>query len=183
VVVSRSRDLSKVTFNDDEIGLNKQISTIQKKKKEEGNMKKIICLAAVVLMVVSVAFAAGKMKIAAKDLPGLKGTWTGMLDFGMVGDQVASSNCTLEILNDKVPVQAKLTVLNVADYIAPHLGIPAGRNEFNLDNGQLTSQGTIFWISPEGEKNVFEVSMGREKYLDATYWFRTIRGSALLKKK
>lgn len=144
-------------------------------------MKKIICLAAVVLMVVSVAFAAGKMKIAAKDLPDLKGTWTGMLDFGMIGDQVASSNCTLEILNDKVPVQAKLTVLNVPDYIAPHLGIMSGRNEFNLDEGQITSHGTIFWLS--NEKNVFEVSMGREKYLDATYWFKWIRGSAILKKK
>jgi hypothetical protein len=104
-----------------------------------------------------------------------------MLDFGMIGDQVASSNCTLEILNDKVPVQAKLTVLNVPDYIAPHLGIKSGRNEFNLDDGQLTSQGTIFWINPE--KNMFEVSMGREKYLDATYWYRTIKGTALLKKK
>jgi len=143
-------------------------------------MKKIICLTAVVLMVVSVAFAAGKMKIAAKDLPSLKGTWVGMLDFGTVGDQIASTSCTLEILNDKVPVQAKLTV-NVPDYIAPHLGQSPGKNEFNLDDGQLTSQGTIFWIDPE--KNIFEVSMGREKYLDATYWFRTIRGTAVLKKK
>lgn len=145
-------------------------------------MKKIICLTAVVLMVVSVAFAAGKMKmIAAKDLPGLKGTWTGMLDFGMIGDQVASSNCTLEILNGEVPVQAKLTVLNVPNYIASYLGTPSGRNEFNLNDGQITSHGTIFWLTDE--KNVFEVSMGREKYLDATYWFRTIRGSAILKKK
>jgi hypothetical protein len=144
-------------------------------------MKKIICLTAVVLMVVSVAFAAGKMQIAAKDLPGLKGTWVGMLDFGTVGDQVASSNCTLEILNDTVPVQAKLTVLNVPDYIAQRLGVTAGRNEFNLNDGQITSHGTIFWLTDE--KNVFELSMGREKYLDATYWFRMIRGSALLEKK
>jgi hypothetical protein len=174
-------DLSKVSFSDDEVGLNKQISTIQKKKKEEGNMKKIICLTAVVLMIASVAFAAGKMKIAAKDLPGLKGTWVGMLDFGDVGGQAASSNCMLEILNDKVPVQAKLTVLNVPDFVAPYLGIMSGRNEFNLDDGKITSQGTIFWINPE--KNMFEVSMGREKYLDATYWFRVIKGTALLKKK
>src|SRR5512139_3536787 len=114
-------------------------------------------------MVVSVAFAAGKIKIAAKDLPGLKGTWVGMLDFGDVGGVAASSNCTLEILNDKVPVQAKLTILNVPDFVAPFLGIMSGRNEFNLEDGQITSHGTIFWISPEGEKNVFEVSMGRGK--------------------
>lgn len=144
-------------------------------------MKKIICLIVIALMIASVAFAAAK--ITAKDLPGLKGTWTGNLDFGDVGVTAASTACTLEILNDKVPVQAKLTLSNVPDYIASHLGVMAGRNEFNLDNGQLTSQGTIFWISPEGEKNVFEVSMGREKYLDATYWFKWIRGSAILKKK
>jgi hypothetical protein len=146
-------------------------------------MKKIICLTAVVLMVVSVAFAAEmKMKkIAAKDLPGLKGNWVGMLDFGMVGGQAANSNCTLEILNDKIPVQAKLTVLNVPDFVAPLLGIMSGKNEFNLDDGQITSQGTIFWIS--NEKNIFEVSMGREKYLDATYWYRMIKGTALLKKR
>jgi hypothetical protein len=135
------------------------------------------------MLVVSVAFAAEmKMKkIAAKDLPGLKGTWAGMLDFGDVGGQAASSNCTLEILNDKVPVQAKLTVLNVPDYIARLLGIMSGRNEFDLNDGQITSHGTIFWLT--NEKNVFEVSMGREKYLDATYWYRMIKGSALLKKK
>lgn len=145
-------------------------------------MKKIICWLAVVLMVVSVAFAAGKMKmIAAKDLPGLKGTWVGMLDFGDVGGQAASSNCELEILNDTVPVQAKLTVLNVPSFVAPFLGIMSGRNEFDLNDGQLTSQGTIFWISPE--KNMFELSMGREKYLDAAYWYREIKGTALLKKK
>jgi hypothetical protein len=144
-------------------------------------MKKIICLTAVVLMVVSVAFAAGKMQIAAKDLPGLKGTWVGMLDFGDVGGRAASSNCTLEILNDKVPVQAKLTVLNVPDFVAPHLGTMSGKNEFNLNDGMITSQGSILWISPE--KNVFELSMGREKYLDATYWYRTIKGTALLEKK
>ena len=46
-------------------------------------MKKIICLVAVVLMIASVAFAAGKMKITAKDLPGLKGTWEGIVSFVM----------------------------------------------------------------------------------------------------
>jgi len=142
-------------------------------------MKKIICLLAVVLMIASVAFAAAK--ITAKDLPGLKGTWTGMLDFGMVGAQAGSTPCTLEILNDKVPVQAKLTLSNVPDFVASQLGISAGKSERDLTDGQITSHGTIFWTG--GEKNMFEVSMGGEKKLSATYWFRTIRGSASLKKK
>ena len=142
-------------------------------------MKKIICLLAVVLMIASVAYAAAK--ITAKDLPALKGTWTGMLDFGMVGAQAGSTPCTLEILNDKVPVQAKLTLSNVPDFVASAIGITAGKNEKDLTDGQLTSHGTIFWTG--GEKNMFEVSMSGEKKLSATYWFRTIRGSALLKKK
>ena len=146
-------------------------------------MKKVICLTAVVLMLVSVAFAAEmKMKkITAENLPGLIGTWVGMLDFGDVGGLAASSTCTLEILNDKVPVQAKLTVWNVPDFVAPFLGIMSGRNEFNLDDGKITSQGTIFWINPE--TNTFELSMGRGTYLDATYWYKEIKGTALLKKK
>jgi len=142
-------------------------------------MKKIVCLIAIVLMIASVAFAAAK--ITAKDLAGLKRTWTGMLDFGMVGAQAGSTACTLEILNDKVPVQGKLTLASVPDWLAPQLGVSAGRSEVNLNDGQLTSQGTIFWTGPE--KNMFEVSMGGEKKLNATYWFRTIRGSASLKKK
>ena len=144
-------------------------------------MKKIICLLAVVLMIASVAFAQKKAGITAKDLAGLKGTWTGMLDFGMVGAQAGSTPCTLEILNDKVPVQAKLTLSNVPDFVASQLGISAGKSERDLTDGQITSHGTIFWTG--GEKNMFEVSMGGEKKLSATYWFRTIRGSASLKKK
>ncbi len=141
-------------------------------------MKKIFCLIAVVLMLASVAFAA---KITTKDLAGLKGTWVGSLDFGMVGGQGGSSPCTLEILNDTVPVQGKLTLSNVPNFVASGLGIQAGKNEMNLNDGQITSQGTIFWTG--AEKNMFEVSMGGEKKLNAPYWFRTIRGSASLKKK
>ncbi len=141
-------------------------------------MKKIICLIAIALMIASVAFAA---KITTKDLAALKGTWVGSLDFGMVGAQAGSTACTLEILNDKVPIQGKLTLANVPDWLAPQLGVQSGKNEVNLNDGQLTSQGTIFWTGPE--KNMFEISMSGEKKLSATYWYRTIRGSASLKKK
>jgi len=72
-------------------------------------MKKIICLVAVVLMIASVAFAAGKMKITAKDLPGLKGTWEGVVSFGEF-ETGGTSPMKMEILNDAVPVKAKLTI-------------------------------------------------------------------------
>jgi hypothetical protein len=144
-------------------------------------MKKIICLIVIALMVASVALAAEK--ITAKDLAGLKGTWVGMLDFGMSDGRGTTTACTLEILNDTVPVQAKLTLWNVPRYVAEASGVFEGRNEFDLNDGQLTSQGAIFWPSPEAEKNKFEVSMSSEKKLNATYSFRTKSGSAVLRKK
>ena len=143
-------------------------------------MKKMICLLVIALMIASVAFAAAK-KITPKDLTGLKGTWEGMWDLGLIGAEAGSAPCKLEILNDAVPVHIKLTVSNIPDFVASQLGISAGKSERDLTDGQITSHGTIFWTG--GEKNMFEVSMGGEKKLSATYWFRTIRGSASLKKK
>ena len=68
-------------------------------------MKKMICLIAVALMVASVALAAPKMIITAKDLPALKGTWEGILGFGQF--EGGTSPAKLEILNDTVPVKVK----------------------------------------------------------------------------
>jgi hypothetical protein len=72
-------------------------------------MKKILILLLVVLMVASVAYAQKKMKIDAKNLPTLKGTWEGMLTFQI------NVNCPakLEILNDTVPVKGKLTITDI----------------------------------------------------------------------
>ena len=144
-------------------------------------MKKMICLLVIALMIASVAFAAKKAMITPKDLAGLKGTYAGMLDFGTVGATAASAPCKLEILNDAVPVQAKLTVENVPDFVAQGLGIQAGTSTMDLKDGVITSQGTIFWTGPE--KNFFEVSLSGEKRLSAFYIYRQIKGTALLKKK
>ncbi len=166
-------------------------------------MKKIIWLIIIAMIIASVSFAAAE--ITAKDVVRLKGTWVGWMDFGSEGGIKAhkeigatfpstswNSGCTLEILTDTVPVQAKLTLSGVPGFVAsnigvafvaPNIGLQAARKELNLSDGQLTSQGTIFWISPEKQKDMFEVSMAGEKKLNVTYWFRTIRGSAILKKK
>ncbi len=143
-------------------------------------MKKIICLIVIALMVASVALAAAI--ITAKDLPGLKGTWVGSLHFGTIAEEGGSSACTLEIFNDTVPVRGKLTLWSVSDAVASYVGLMGGKNEFDLDEGQLTSQGTIYW-SGGPEKKTFEVSMGSGKKLNATYWFRSLKGSAILQKK
>ena len=142
-------------------------------------MKKIICLLAVVLMIASVAFAAAKMKFTAKDLPGLKGTWEGIVSFGEM--EMGTSPMKLEILNDAAPLKAKLTVTNVPDQVAQRFGAQSGQNVFENDVGVLTSQGTIFWASPQGT-GFFEISKG-ENTVNFWYFAKGLKGNATLKMK
>jgi hypothetical protein len=142
-------------------------------------MKKIFYLLVTVLMIVSAAFADAK-EITPQDLAGLKGTWEGVLDFGFMGAQAASSSCTLEILNDGVPVHIVLTISNVPDFVASQVGISAGVHAFESYDGVITSQGTLMWKG--SQDTFFEISMGKKK-LSGPYWFRTVKGSVSLKKK
>jgi len=143
-------------------------------------MKKIICLVAVVLMIASVAFAAGKMKFTAKDLPGLKGTWEGVVSFGEF-ETGGTSPMKVEILNDAVPVKAKVTITNVPELIAQKFGSQSGQNVFENDSGLITSQGTIMWAGAQGA-GFFEVSKGENK-VNFWYFFKGMKGDATLKKK
>jgi len=142
-------------------------------------MKKVICLIAIALMVVSVALAAPKMKITAKDLPGLKGTWEGIVSFGEF--EAATSPMKLEILNDAAPLKAKGTITNIPQQVANQFSVPSGQNVFENDGGVITSQGTIFWASPQGT-GFFEISKGENK-IHFWYFFKGIKGDATLKKK
>ncbi len=143
-------------------------------------MKKIICLLAVALMIASVAFAAGKMQFTAKDLPGLKGTWEGMVSFGEFAGG-GTSPMKLEILNDAAPLKAKVTVTNVPDQVAQRFGTQSGQNVYENDGGVLTSQGTIFWASPQGT-GFFEISKGENK-INFWYFAKGLKGDGTLKKK
>ena len=140
-------------------------------------MKKIICLIAVALMVASVAFAA--MKITAKDLPGLKGTWEGMLGFG-VTEQGGTSPAKLEILSDTVPVKVKFTITNVPQQIARQVGGQAGQNVFEGE-GVITTQGTLFFTGPL--KNFFEISQIAKDKIHVWYIYNVMKGDGTFKKK
>ena len=142
-------------------------------------MKKIICLVAVVLMIASVAYAQKKMAITAKDLTGLKGFWTGNLSFGI--QEGAGSAATLQIFNDKVPVQAKLTINQIPDVVASPLGLSSGQNVFQSDDGTITSQGTILWTG--ATKSFFEITKVGDKKLKCDYWFKGLKGDAVFTKK
>ncbi len=140
-------------------------------------MKKMICLLVISLMVASVAVAA--MKITAKGLPGLKGTWEGMIGFG-VTEQAGTSPAKLEILNDTVPVKVKWTVRNVPELVAKEVGGQAGQVVMEGE-GVITTQGTLFFTGPQ--KNIFEVSQIAKDKLHVVYIYNTIRGDGTLKKK
>ncbi len=143
-------------------------------------MKKIICLLAVVLMIASVVYAAApKMKITAKDLPALKGTWTGIIGFGMT--EAGTSPAKLEILNDTVPVKAKITIDNLPSNIAAATGLTAGQMVGESDEGVITSAGTLMFVGPQ--KNFIEVTMTGKGKINVWYVYRTLKGEGDLKKK
>lgn len=130
-------------------------------------MKKIICLVVVVWMIAAVAIAAKKMVINEKNLPGLKGTWEGILSFG-AGEKGRTSPVKLEILTDKVPVKAKLTITDMPNVVAMQFGDTGGQKVVEADERIITSQGTLMWTGPA--KNFFEVTLTSEKKLDAWYF-------------
>jgi len=143
-------------------------------------MKNIICLVLALLMIAAVAIAAKKMVITEKNLSGLKGTWEGILSFGEF--DAGTSSVKLEILNDSVPVKARLTIWKVPDQLAIRLGASSGQQVFEFDDGTITSQGTLMWVGAAA-KNFFEVSLTSEKKLEAWYYYKGMKGDATLKKK
>jgi len=143
-------------------------------------MKKIICIVAVVLMIASVVYAQKKAGITAKDLPAMKGAYSGSLSFGEFQGG-GSSACTLEILNDAVPVKGKLTISSVPATVAQGMGISTTPEPMVSEDGALTSQGTIMFTGPA--KNFLEVSKSGEKKIKVYYYFRGLRGDGILTKK
>lgn len=143
-------------------------------------MKKIICLVVVILMIAAVVYAQKKAGITTKDLAGMKGMWVGSISFGEFAGG-GNSACNLEILNDTVPVKAKLTISQVPDVVASQLGGMGGQNVMESDDGVLTTQGTIMFTGPA--KNFLEVSKSGEKKIKLYYWYKGLKGDGILKKK
>jgi len=145
-------------------------------------MRKVICLAVVVLMIAAVAFAATtkKVPITEKDLPGLKGTWEGILTFGVF--EAKTAPCSLEILSDKVPVKGKLTI-DVPQEVATQFGAMSGKQSAENNEGKLTKQGSLIWTSGDAAGTFVEVWFTDAKKLQLFYFFKGMRGDATLTKK
>jgi hypothetical protein len=143
-------------------------------------MKKIICVIAVVLLIASVVYAQKKAGITAKDLPAMKGTYTGMLSWGTF-EGGGTSAVTLEILNDAVPIKGKLTVSNIPQVVASSIGLSTTPEPMTSDEGALTTQGTIMFAG--AAKNWLEVSKAGDKKVKVYYYFRGLKGDGTLTKK
>ncbi len=130
------------------------------------------------------AFAAAQKKmISEKDLPGLQGTWEGMLDLGLRSG-LPDCYSVLTIENDTVPLRMKLTVRNIDPSKASTLAMFTTET-FEGDNGIITAEGTLTWKNPAlGMGSFFEVSYGRrDNILNASYRIRGTSGSATFYKK
>ncbi len=143
-------------------------------------MKKIVCIIAVVLMIASVVYAQKKAGITPKDLAGMKGTYTGMLSLGSM-EGGGTTSCTLEILNDAVPVKGKLTLGSVPAAVASTYGMSTTPEPLTSDDGTITSQGTIMFTGPA--KNFLEVVKSGDKKVKVNYYFKGMKGDGTLTKK
>jgi len=143
-------------------------------------MRKIICLAVVVLMIGLVGCAGKKMSITQSNLPTLKGTWEGIINYGLY--DVQTGPMTLEILNDTVPVKGKVT-LDVPPNVASAYGVPSGKASRQNDDGKLTNQGTILWTGGGAAAHSMEATLTDAGKLQVFYYFLGMRGTGTLTKK
>ena len=144
-------------------------------------MKKIVCIAVAVLMIATMVYAQKKIAFTPNDLPGLKGTWKGMLSLGQ--ETGMSSPATLEIMNDAVPLKAKITVENVPPQVASQIGVPAGQNVSESDNGKITTQGTIMFPGATTGNFISISKTGSKDKISIWYMFNVMQGTGTFTKK
>jgi hypothetical protein len=95
--------------------------------------------------------------------------------------EAGTSPAKLEILNDTVPVKAKLTIDNLPSNIAAASGLTAGQMVGESDEGVITSQGTLMFVGPQ--KNFFEVTLTGKGKINIWYVYRTLKGEGDFSKK
>ena len=144
-------------------------------------MKKIVCIAVAVLMIATIVYAQKKIAFTPNDLPGLKGTWKGMLSLGQ--ETGMSSPATLEIMNDAVPLKAKITVENVPPQVAQGIGIMSGQNVSESDSGKITTQGTILFPGAVTGNFISISKTGSKDKISIWYMFNVMQGTGTFTKK
>ena len=151
-------------------------------------MKKTIYLLGVSLLLVSMVMAscasAPKTIITNSNLPALKGNWQGWTTFSSL--QSTPVLTYLEITNDTVPVQGKMTLSSLPDRVA--LAFPAdsktagGDVTINFNNGTITDQGTLKGNSGQNFLE-FTYYAGEKQKLNGWFYYYGTNGTVELTKK
>jgi hypothetical protein len=151
-------------------------------------MKNRIWLAGCGLLLVStlgVACAPVQKTIITKaDLPTLKGTWSGWTIFSSAQNNPVLT--TLDINNDTVPLQGRITLSNLPPGVAslfPVESLSAGNQvAINFRNGKISYQGTI--IGQSGE-NFLELTYfaGEKPKFDGWFYYYGARGTLTVTKR
>jgi hypothetical protein len=151
-------------------------------------MKKTICLAGVGLFLVSMVLVScapvQKTMVTKSNLSSLKGTWQGWTTFSSV--QSTPILTTLEITNDTVPVQGRITLENLPRTVAsifPADAKTAGNDVIiDFENGMISDQGTL--IGQTGQ-NFLELtlSVGEKMKMNGWFYYYAAKGTVELTKK
>jgi hypothetical protein len=162
----------------------------KKFKKKEKTMKKLICLVGVGVLFVSMVLAGcasvqmQKTAVTKSDLSALKGKWEGWTTFASF--QANPVLTILEINNDTVPVQGKITLNNLPQGVAarfPADAKTAGNNVIvDFKNARISDQGTLIGTSGE---NFYELTYyaGEKPKFNGWFYYWGSRGTVTLNKK
>jgi hypothetical protein len=139
------------------------------------------------LLVSALGVACGPVQktiITKSDLPTLKGTWSGWTIFSSAQNNPVLT--TLEINNDTVPLQGKITLSNLPPGVASLLPVeslsPGNQVAINFRNGKISDQGTI--IRQSGE-NFLELTYtaGEKPKFDGWFYYYGARGTLTVTKQ
>ena len=137
-----------------------------------------------VLMVGAACAPVQKTMITKSDLSTLKGTWSGWTIFSSAQNNPVLT--TLEINNDTVPLQGRITLSNLppgVSSLVPVGSLSAGNQvAVEFRNGKISDQGTI--IGQSGE-NFLELtySAGEKPRLDGWFYYYGARGTLTVTKQ
>jgi len=140
-------------------------------------MKKIIFLWGVILLIISMALVGyakmEKIAISKDNLADLKGEWIGSRTIG----PGTVKNTDLEILNDTLPLQVKLTFYDVKK---PGKAFTTEIRDFK---GKINDQGNLFHKGPDNEVELSLYNDDGKMRLEGTYYWFGSKGTMSFKKK
>jgi hypothetical protein len=151
-------------------------------------MKKTICLMGMGLVLVSMVMMScapvQKTIITKSNLSTLKGTWEGWTTFSSIPSGPVRT--TLEITNDIVPVQGRITLNNLPDGVASVFPADAktagGDVTIDFKNGLISDQGTLIGQSGQNFLELTYYAGEKPKFGGWFYYYGT-RGTVELTKK